>query len=160
MKANKRRCSSISEEKKKEKKSEKSKKIIKKNVQYLLSNEITNEVKIIRTEYNTPYTINYLNSEFRVSTRDYYEKKELTWKCKNYRRTKDKPINKKNYCDGTIKGYKNIITDDNSWNYYLTEDHSDICKKLNQNKKSEKEIKEEIQTDNIDIQKKEKKNFG
>ena len=36
------------------------------------------------------------------------------------------------------KGYKNSITDDISWKYYLTEDHSDICKKLKQNKNSEK----------------------
>ena len=154
MKANKRRNNSNSKEKKKENKSEKSKKKLNKKMQYLLYNEITKEVKIIRAEYNTPYTINYLGSDFRVSARDYYEKKELTWKCKNYRRTKDKPINKKNFCDGTIKGYKNLITDDNSWKYYLTEDHSDICKKLKQSKNSEKEINEDIQTDNIDIQKK------
>ena len=44
-------------------------------MQYLLYNEITREVKIIRTEYNTPYTINYIDSEFRVSVRDYYEKR-------------------------------------------------------------------------------------
>ena len=125
-------------------------------MQYLLYNEITSEVKIIRKKYNTSYTINYLDSEFRVSVRDYYEKKELTWKCKYYRRTKDKPINKKNFCDGTIKGYKNSITDDISWRYYLIEDHSDICKKLKQNKNSEKEIDEDIPTDYIDIKIKEK----
>ena len=120
-------------------------------MQYLLYNEIMKQVKIIRTEHNIPYSINYLNSEFRVSDRDYYEKKELTWKCKYYRRMKDKPINKKNFCDGTIKGYKNSIMDDISWKYYLTEDHSDICKKLKQNKNSEKEIDEDIPTDYIDI---------
>ena len=63
--------------KKKENKSEKSKKPLNKKIQYLLYNEITREVKIIRTKYNTPYSINYLDLEFRVSVRDYYEKKRI-----------------------------------------------------------------------------------
>ena len=75
-------------------------------------------------EYNTPYTINYLNSVFKLSTRYYYHKKELTWKCIYYRRIKDKPIEIKNFCEAIIKGYKNIISTKNPWNYYLTKDHS------------------------------------
>ena len=65
-------------------------------MQYLLYNKITNDVKIIRTEYISTYTINYLDADFRVAVRDYYDKKELTWKCKYCRNTKDKPI-KKNF---------------------------------------------------------------
>ena len=42
--------------------------------------------------------------------------------------------------------------EDISWKYYLTDDHSDICKKLRQNNNSEKGIENDIQTDNIDIQ--------
>ena len=36
------------------------------------------KVKTIELEYNTPYMIKYLDSEFKLSNRDFYDKKELT----------------------------------------------------------------------------------
>ena len=92
--------------------------------------DITKDVKIIKNEYNTPYIIKYETGEYRVSTRDYFEKTELTFKCQYYRRTKDKPKTTKNFCDSAIKALKIDTLDEINWNFYLKSKHSDICLKL------------------------------
>ena len=60
--------------------------------------EITKEVKydITSIKYNTPIIINYKEKIFKISTREYYDKFEYTYKCKYYRRVKDIPSNQKN----------------------------------------------------------------
>ena len=75
MKPYKRRNDDINEEKTKILFPKKIKKSPTRKKNYFSYNEITDKVKIIRLEYNTQYLIQYLNSDFKVSTRDFYEKK-------------------------------------------------------------------------------------
>ena len=54
------------------------------------------------------------------------DKNEATWKCVYNRSTKDKPDNYKNFCIGTIKGFRDLFSK-KYFNYYLKEEHSNIC---------------------------------
>ena len=111
-------------------KSPKDKTIKKKRKCKVKYQEISKDIRINNSNinYNTPTLIEYKGIKFKISTRDYFDKKEITWKCQYYRRIKDKPLEQTNFGFGTIKGIKNIL--DNTFNYYLKEDHSQICKNL------------------------------
>ena len=90
-------------------------------------------------KYNTPTVISYYNFKFSINTRKYYELYESTWKCINYRRTKDLPENYKVFCNATIKGIRNALKT-SIYTYYLIEDHSEICKNLDRSKISKKRV--------------------
>ena len=93
-------------------KQNKQKKVLnKKNINY--NNNITDLVEINDKEikYNTPLRIIIFNNKFyNITTRNYLDKNEATWKCINNRRTKDKPDNYKNFCNGTIKGFRDLFS--------------------------------------------------
>ena len=67
--------------------------------------------------YNTPTIIEYNQRIFKISTNDFFEKLEAKWKWKYFRRIKDKPKDAKQFCNSTIKGIKNIISDE--YKFYL-----------------------------------------
>ena len=80
MKSKKRINDNIDEEKSETIVNEKTKKSPFKKRNNFSFNEITDKVKTIELEYNTPVMIKYLDLYFKLSTRDFYDKKELTWK--------------------------------------------------------------------------------
>ena len=65
-------------------------------------------------------------------------KKELTFKCQYYRRTKDKPKTQKNFCDSAIKAFKTDTLDEIKWQFYLKSKHSDICLNLQKDSQEDK----------------------
>ena len=93
--------------------------------------EITNQIKLNKEDYkyNNPTKFKYNDKEFIINSRKYYELYECTWKCLYFRRIKDLPLNQKNFCNATIKGIRNALNSD-QFNFYLLEDHSQICKNL------------------------------
>ena len=93
-------------------------------------NEITDEVKIITNsiKYNTPELIEYEGKIFKVSTKNFYDSIEATWRCEFYRRTKDLDADENRFCEAAIKGFKNILT--NEFKFYLKVCHSEKCKVL------------------------------
>ena len=101
--------------------------------------EISKDIIVEKDDikYNTPTLISYYNFKFSINTRKYYELYESTWKCINYRRTKDLPENYKVFCNATIKGIRNVLKT-SIYTYYLIEDHSEICKNLDRGKISKK----------------------
>ena len=103
--------------------------------------EISKDIIVEKDDikYNTPTVITYYNFKFSINTRKYYELYESTWKCINYRRTKDLPENCKVFCNATIKGIRNALKT-SIYTYYLIEDHSEICKNLDRSKISKKRV--------------------
>ena len=93
---------------------------------------ITKDISMINSEikYNTPINIYYKEKLFVIVTRNYYDKIEYTWRCKYFRRKTDKPKDQKNFCSASIKGIKKDIFN-NTIIYFLKQDHSQICNKLN-----------------------------
>ena len=104
----------------------------KKNIKKInLKFDITDEINYKNENvcYNTPILIEYKNKQFKLETKNYYDKIEVTWKCINRRKTKNKPVNMKNFCDGTIKGIRNVF-ENKIFRYYFKFPHSEICLKL------------------------------
>ena len=158
-----------SDEKDNKKKNLEDIKKVKKNILQKLHREITKEVTYNNAaiKYNTPTIIYYNNREFKINTRKYYEQYEATWKCRNFRRSKDKPVDQKYFCNAGIKGIRDALST-NKYKFFLLQEHSENCLNIgiskrkevfgkNQNKyKGEKEsnnnlnnIESGINTDNI-----------
>jgi len=97
------------------------------------TNEITNDINFNESnvQYNTPILIEYKTFNYKLNTREYYDKCEATWKCINNRKLKDKPKELKKYCDSTIKGFR-APTSNKYFKFYLIKLHTDLCIK-NQN---------------------------
>jgi len=57
------------------------------------------------------------------------DKNEATWKCINMRRTKDKSDNIKNFCNGTIKGFRDLFSK-KYFSFFLKDEHSALCEEL------------------------------
>ena len=110
----------------------------KKNILQKIHREITNDVTYDNSviKYNTPTIIYYNNKEFKINTRKYYEQYEATWKCSNFRRSKDKPIDQKYYCNAGIKGIRDAIST-NKYKFFLLEDHSENCSNIRISKRKE-----------------------
>ena len=91
---------------------------------------ITESIKIDNNfiKYNTPLKIEFKNKIFNLSTRDYYDSVQCTWKCLNYRKIKGKPNNFNNFCDGTIRGIRDI-SNRKLFIFFLIENHSSHCLK-------------------------------
>ena len=91
---------------------------------------ITESIKIDNNfiKYNTPLKIEFKNKIFNLSTRDYYDSVQCTWKCLNYRKIKGKPNNFNNFCDGTIRGIRDI-SNSKLFIFFLIENHSSPCLK-------------------------------
>ena len=96
--------------------------------------------------------INYNNKSFNIETNDFYDKIEATWKCSYHRRTKDKPKNKRHFCNTTIKGVKDIFTD--KFSFFVKEEHSSVCQGMNsENIIDEKEENRKDEFNNLILQK-------
>ena len=89
---------------------------------------ITKSIKIDNDfiKYNTPLKIEYKSKIFNFAIRDYYDAVQCTWKCLNQRKIKDKPNTFKNFCDGTIRGIKEILNN-KFFSFFLMENHSSLC---------------------------------
>lgn len=75
---------------------------------------ITKEITFSKSnvKYKTPNTIYYIHKIFNIVTKNYFDKIEYTWKCKYFRRNKDKSEKGKNYCSSNIKRVKiNVLND-------------------------------------------------
>ena len=55
------------------------------------------------------YIIKYEGKIYKVSTKNYYDSIEATWRCEFYRRTKDLDADENRFCDAAIKGFRNIF---------------------------------------------------
>ncbi len=110
-----------------EQKQNKQNEIIHKKRKINYNNNITDLVEINDKEikYNTPLRIKFNNKYYNITTRNYLDKLEVTWKCIYNRKTKDKPDNYKNFCNGTIKGFRDLFSKKN-FNFYLKEEHSTL----------------------------------
>ena len=99
--------------------------------------------------------IKYNQRIFKISTNDFFEKLEATWRCKFYSRIKDKPKDVKQFCNSTIKGIRNIISDE--YKFYLKENHTDICQSKFKEEKINIEIKKEDLPNKATLEKNDKK---
>ena len=64
---------------------------------------------------NIPLNIEYEGKIFAISTKNYYDSLEATWRCEFYRRTKDLEEEIR-FCEAAIKGFKNVLTKE--YNFY------------------------------------------
>lgn len=62
---------------------------------------------------------------YKINSKNFYDKLEVTWNCINKRKTKNKPVNLKNFCDGAIKGEREIFSQ-KYFKYYLKNIHSNL----------------------------------
>jgi len=96
--------------------------------------EITENINFKKEDikYNTPIIIEYNNIFFKISNSKVFDRNEATWNCVNKRLTKNKPLDKKNFCDGAIKGVRDIFSE-KLYHYYLKNGHSKECLNLEYN---------------------------
>ena len=109
-----------------EKKEKKEIKISPKKNYIIKGNEITDFTEIIdNTKYkNIPYKIKYDNCTFYIRGKDRTNNLRVTWRCLNYRKKRNLPINQNIYCEANIQGIREN-KESNKFKFFYKKDHSE-----------------------------------
>ena len=70
-------------------------------VKRFINHDITKEITFNEADlsYNNPNIIIYKNIQFKICTKDYFDKMYVTWNCINKRRQKNKTSDLKQFCN-------------------------------------------------------------